>query len=151
MVGFPFENDEQTMNTFKVAEDIGFDWNQFSVFRPLVGTPEFNKLSKKKQENIIDNQKDYSVSYAAARKSRGEIVKQMQSLLSDPKEAEKYGHEIEEQMKASLMHNGETNEKKDFSPEEEKIDHLAYIKNLEINFLKNFYSSINIIHYDTLS
>ena len=137
MVGFPFENDEQTMNTFKVAEDIGFDWNHFSVFRPLVGTPEFNKLSKKNQENMIDNQKSYAVSYDTTRKSRTKIAKQMQSLLLDPKEAEKYGNEIEKQMKVSLMHNGEINGEKELSPEEEEIDQLVYIKNLEINFLKN--------------
>ena len=57
----PFEDDSQTMNTFKVANEIGFDWNQFNVFRPIVGTPEFDKLSQTRKNSIIDNQKTYNL------------------------------------------------------------------------------------------
>ena len=46
IIGFPWEDHKQLMNTFKVAKDIAFDWNSFSVFYPLPGTPEFNKLDK---------------------------------------------------------------------------------------------------------
>lgn len=137
IVGFPFETEEQTMNTFKVAEDIGFDWNQFSVFRPLPGTPLFESLDKTSQENLIDKQKDFSVAYGNARKSRNKIAEKMQSSLIDPEEAAKYGDKIEEQMKEALMHGEDDEHLKNNAPKDEKIDELSYIKNLEINFIKN--------------
>lgn len=136
IIGFPFENDEQTLNTFTVADEIGFDWNSFNVFRPIVGTPEFQKLSQKKQEHIIDNQKDLQ-SYHAIKKTRNEIAKEMQLSLLNAEAATKYGNAIEEQMKAQMMHEGASEKEESLSTEQEEIAELAYIKNLEINFLNN--------------
>ena len=137
IVGFPFETDEETMNTFKVAEDIGFDWNGFNVFRPISGTPLFDKFDKKAQENLIDNQKDYVESYNDARNLRNEMAKKIQKTLNNPNTAEKYGDAIEEQMKSALMHSEDEDVSKNKAPIDEKIDKLVYIKNLEINFIKN--------------
>ena len=52
MVGFAWENKNEMMNTFKVAEEIGFDWNNCSVGQPLPGTPLFQDMDKYEQENF---------------------------------------------------------------------------------------------------
>ncbi len=119
MVGFPFEDEEQMMNTYKVANDIGFDWSVFTVFRPLAGTPLFQKLDKKGKEDSIENQKDYNEGFAFARKYKNEIEKQMESTLQ---------HAVEPSSK--LNHSKDLNKSTD-------IEDLQYVKNLEINFLNN--------------
>jgi len=123
MVGFPFESEKEMMNTYDVARDIGFDWNVFTVFRPLAGTPLFENLDDKEKKKSIEEQKDYNEGFSAARRTRR-------------LEAKKYQKEIENQMKASLMHVKEENENKENFGDSE-IDKLNYIKNLEINFLNN--------------
>ena len=122
MVGFPFENNEQLMNTYKVAEDVGLDWNRFSVFTPLPGTPDFQKLDKKSQEEFDFNGVIYNVSYQAKRNYETAIEEQM-----------------EKQMHASLSYENEEDISKDFAyaHEDKRIYELNYIKNLEINFIKN--------------
>jgi len=135
IIGFPFETDEQMMNTFKVAEDLGFDWNTFNPFRPLVGTPEFQKLDKENQEHVIDNQgTDYVMIYEATKK------------FKNAKEAEKYKYVIERQMQSSLIHpedEGEAIDEEGDNAEpargydHKSVDVLNYKKNLELNFLKN--------------
>ncbi len=128
IIGFPFESDEELMNTFKVAEDLGFDWNTFNPFRPLVGTPEFQKLDKESQNKVIDNQdSDYMMIFEATRKQKSE------------EEAIGYKNEIERQMEEALQHpeEGGNFEEPAKGYEHNVIDILIYTKNLEINFLKN--------------
>ena len=115
MIGFPFENDEETMNTFNVAEEIAFDWNSFTVFTPLSGTPEFKKMDIKKQEQFDFESERYDNSFDLVSNFRNAVEKQMQEALMHPE-------------------NSNSNFK---APEEKKIDQITYIKNLEINFLKN--------------
>jgi len=115
MVGFPWENDEETMNTFNVAKEIGFDWNSFSVFTPLAGTPEFKKMDKKRQEKLDFEAERYTITHELVRNFRSAVEKQMHDSLMHPE-------------------NGNSNFN---APKERKIDEIAYIKNLEINFLKN--------------
>jgi|TARA_B100000586_G_C20103171_1_gene425932 radical SAM superfamily enzyme YgiQ (UPF0313 family) len=115
MVGFPWENEEETSNTFKLAEETGFDWNSFSVFTPLSGTPEFAKMDKKKQENFNFDSFRYTNTFELVRNFRRAIEKQMEDSLMHPE-------------------NHVSNFK---APTEKKIEQVAYIKNLEINFLKN--------------
>ena len=137
IVGFPFEDDSQTMNTFKVANEIGFDWNQFNVFRPIVGTPEFDKLSQTRKNSIIDNQKDLQ-SYNTSKKFRDKLASEMKKNLLNDFEADKYSKEIDKQMMASMMVDGSQNEEKRVLSEyEEETAELAYLKNLEMNFLNN--------------
>ena len=109
-----FENDKQMMNTYKVAEDIALDWSKFSVFHPLPGTPEFKSLDEESKETYDFSAINYQTSFDDARN---------------------YKTEIEKQMSNSLMHE----EKKDnyISQSHKKISQLAYIKNLEINFIRN--------------
>ena len=134
IVGFPFEDDSQTMNTFKVANEIGFDWNQFNVFRPIVGTPEFDKLSQTRKNSIIDNQKDLQ-SYNTSKKFRDKLASEMKKNLLNDAEADKYSKEIDKQMMASMMIEGSQNEEKRVLSEyEEETAELAYLKNLEMNF-----------------
>lgn len=52
IVGFPWESYEETLNTFKVAKEVAFDWNNMFNFQPLTGTPEFNKLDEESKENF---------------------------------------------------------------------------------------------------
>ena len=138
IVGFPFETDEQVMNTFQVAEDVGFDWNAFSVFRPLSGTPLFDKLDKETQANLVDNQKDIGyVPYDVVRKSKNQIAKKLQESLLDPDASQIYGDAIEEQMRQSLMHPEKAENLKGEEHKSGKFDELVYRKNLEINFVKN--------------
>jgi len=112
IVGFPFENDEETMNTFNLAEDVGFDWNIFSIFKPLPGTPMFREIDKQGQEDFDFNSVRNDFQFDALRK-----------------------------YKADLENNMHTNDESLFgvkiSSDDEKISQLAYIKNLEINFIKN--------------
>jgi len=124
MVGFPFETEEQMMNTYRVATEIGFDWKVFNVFRAIPGTPLFQKLDKKKQKDHTENQKDQFPLHMEAR-WRAE---------------KKYKDEIEKQMQSAIQHGN--NESKELSTGEEKyliegFDEANYIKNLEINFIKN--------------
>jgi len=114
MVGFPFENYEQMMNTYKVAEDIAFDWSKFSVFHPLPGTPEFQKLDEESKETYDFSAIRYNMSFEDARN---------------------YKKEIEKQMRDSLMHGEKEGNHK--SQNQKRISQLAYIKNLEINFIRN--------------
>jgi len=92
MIGFPFENGEQTVNTFRVAEELGLDWCLFSVFHCLPGSPFFKNLSKEEQE-----------------KFNFDLLKFDKFLSHD---------------KVIAMNHSELNE-------------LAYLKNLELNFIKN--------------
>jgi radical SAM superfamily enzyme YgiQ (UPF0313 family) len=119
IIGFPFESDEQTMNTFNVAEDLGLDWCGFNVFTPLVGTPEFQKLDKDNQKDLIDNRDDYSVVFEATRK---------------------YRDAVENKKKSTPMHSDGERTAADPEPGHtplSKLDELMYLKNLEINFLRN--------------
>ena len=124
IIGFPWEDDEQLMNTFKVAKDVAFDWNSFSLFQPLPGTPEFNKLDKKSQEDFDFDAIEYQpiVQAQAAQKYKNEL---------------EYRKTVEERSKSLLMHPEDQENFKKRSSREEKIGKLAYIKNLEINLLEN--------------
>ena len=91
IIGFPWEDDKQLMNTFKVAKDVAFDWNSFSLFQPLPGTPEFNKLDKKSQEDFDFDAVNYQPVFQAhaAQKYKNEI---------------EYRKAVEERTKSLLMH-----------------------------------------------
>jgi len=52
IVGFPSESEEETMNTFRVAEEIGFDWNLFSVCNYFPGTSFFQGLDEDEQKGF---------------------------------------------------------------------------------------------------
>lgn len=52
IVGFPFESEIEMRNTYRVAEEIELDWNIFSVFTPLPGTPLFQKLQDEQQSEF---------------------------------------------------------------------------------------------------
>lgn len=118
MVGFPFENDELMYNTFKVAEDIGYDWSKFFVFQPLPGTPEFQKLDKKSQDSFDFSAIRYDKSHKEARDLKSEIENQMQESLAKTHEAQNRG-----------VPNTNSNET-DYSQ-------ISYLKNLEVNFIRN--------------
>jgi hypothetical protein len=132
IIGFPWEDHKQLMNTFKVAKDIAFDWNSFSIFQPLTGTPEFNKLDKESQDNFdFDALRYQPVMMKAAKKYENEI---------------EYRKSVEEQMKSLMIHpekegnmslNDIKERPKKQTSREEKISKLAYMKNLEINLLEN--------------
>jgi len=124
IIGFPWEDHKQLMNTFKVAKDIAFDWNSFSLFQPLTGTPEFNKLDKESQENFDFDAVGYQPVFQgqAAQKYRNEI---------------EYRKAVEEQTKSSLIHQENQERFKKQTSRKEKIFKLAYMKNLEINLLEN--------------
>jgi len=115
MVGFPFENDEQMMNTFRLAEDLDYDWHGFTIFQPLPGTPEFQKLDQKSQDNFdFDSIAFNHIHLEARKKYEKEIGKQMQDAMMDQNSKEPSRNQ-----------------------KNKKISHLAYSKSLEINFLKN--------------
>ena len=69
------------MNTYKVAEDIAFDWSKFLVFHPLPGTPEFQKLDEKSKETYDFSSIKYNMSFENARRYKKEIEKQMSNSL----------------------------------------------------------------------
>jgi anaerobic magnesium-protoporphyrin IX monomethyl ester cyclase len=115
MVGFPFENDEQMMNTFRLAEDLDYDWHGFTIFQPLPGTPEFQKLDQKSQDNFDFDSIAFNHIHLDARK--------------------KYEKEIEKQMQDAMM--DQNSKEPSRNQKNKKISHLAYSKSLEINFLKN--------------
>ncbi len=122
IVGFPWENDEQMMRTFKVAEEMCFDWSKFALFTPLAGTPLFQKLENEDKKDFDFDSTDY----------RPEMGKK------DFEEAQKYRDEIERQMQmGSLFHNEEEKRSEDHTAKEGAIADLTYLKNLEINFIKN--------------
>ena len=52
IVGWPWESEDQMMNTFKVAQEIAFDWNKFGVFHPLPGTPLFQNIDEKEKDEF---------------------------------------------------------------------------------------------------
>ena len=112
IVGFPFENDEETMNTYNLAEDIGFDWNIFSIFKPLPGTPMFQEIDKEGQEDF-----DFD------------------SVRND------FQFDALREYKTAETNNTHTSDESLFgvniSSDDEKISELAYLKNLELNFIKN--------------
>ncbi len=114
MVGFPFENDEQMMNTFKLAEDMDFDWQGFTIFQPLPGTPEFQKLDQKTKDNFDFDSIVYNLTHEEARQMKKQIEDQMQTALMDQESKEP----------SRYLKN-------------KKISEIAYVKNLEINFLNN--------------
>jgi len=123
IVGFPFESDEETMNTYNLAEDIGFDWNIFSVFKPLPGTPMFQNIDKKSQENFDFGSVKNDFQFDALRHYKN-IEKKINKT-----EASQHGDEgfYEERDSKDEERDSKDND----------ISRLAYIKNLEINFIKN--------------
>ena len=116
IVGFPFENEQETMNTFNLADDIGFDWNIFSVFKPLPGTPLFQSIDKNTQEDFDFDSVRNDFQFEAIRK---------------------YKSVAENISKTGAEQHGDEGLSTDQTSEDEEISQLAYIKNLEINFLKN--------------
>ena len=124
IVGFPFETEEQMNNTYRVASEIGFDWKAFHVFNAIPGTPLFEELNKKSQQNYTEKQKDQFPLHMEAR-WRAE---------------KKYKEEIEKQMQLAMQHGNTEIKELDIGREKfliEGIDDSNYIKNLEINFIKN--------------
>lgn len=116
IVGFPFETDEQLMNTYNIAEELGFDWNIFSVFKPLPGTPMFQEIDKQSQEDFDFNSVKNDFQFSMLRE-----VKVTQKAAAD----------------LSMMHGNVGEQEKLAYKDDEKISKQAYKKNLEINFLKN--------------
>jgi anaerobic magnesium-protoporphyrin IX monomethyl ester cyclase len=122
IVGFPWENDEQMMQTFKVAEELCFDWSKFALFTPLAGTPLFQKLEDEDEKDFDFDSNNY----------RPEMGKK------DFDEAQKYRDAIEKQVQmGSLFHNEEEKRGEEHTAKEREIAYLTYLKNLEINFIKN--------------
>ena len=120
IVGFPFETDEQLLNTYNIAEEMKFDWNIFSVFKPLPGTPMFQEIDKEAQENFDFNSIKNDFQFEKIRE-----VKITQKAAADLSMMHASADEIEIKQK-------ELNYKGD-----QKISEQAYRKNLEINFMKN--------------
>ena len=120
IVGFPFETDEQLMNTYNIAEEMEFDWNIFSVFKPLPGTPMFQEIDKESQENFDFNSVKNDFQFEMLRE-----VKVTQKAAADLSMMHTNQEELEAEQK-KLDYKGD-----------EKISKQAYRKNLEINFLKN--------------
>jgi hypothetical protein len=120
IVGFPFETDEQLLNTYNIAEEMKFDWNIFSVFKPLPGTPMFQEIDKEAQENFDFNSIKNDFQFEKIRE-----VKITQKAAADLSMMHASADEIEIKQK-------ELNYKDD-----QKISDQAYRKNLEINFMKN--------------
>ena len=120
IVGFPFETDEQLMNTYNIAEEMEFDWNIFSTFKPLPGTPMFQEIDKQSQEDFDFNsvKNDFQFSMLREVKVTQKAAADLSMMHGSPEELEK------EQKK--LDYKGD-----------EKISKQAYRKNLEINFIKN--------------
>ncbi len=116
IVGFPFETDEQLMNTYNIAEELGFDWNIFSVFKPLPGTPMFQEIDKQAQEDFDFNSVKNDFQFSMLRE-----VKITQKAAAD----------------LSMMHSDVGEQEKLAYKDDEKVSKQAYKKNLEINFLKN--------------
>jgi radical SAM superfamily enzyme YgiQ (UPF0313 family) len=124
IVGFPFETEEQMNNTYRVGSEIGFDWKAFHVFNAIPGTPLFQELDKKSQQNHTEKQKDQFPLHMEAR-WRAE---------------KKYKEEIEKQMQSAMQQGNTEIKETDIKKEKfliEGIDDSNYIKNLEINFIKN--------------
>lgn len=133
MVGFAWENNDEMMNTFKVAEEIGFDWNNFAVVQPLPGTPLFQDMNKYEQENF-----DFDAIITSPFQTYSK--EPVTGLLPAPSlEGYKNGathkikHHIEEEMGEVLMNpnSHEHNIKSDVTSK------VSLAKDLEINFLKN--------------
>ena len=124
IVGFPWEDWNDILNTFKVCKEVSFDWNNMFKFQQLAGTPEFNKLDQKSQEDFDFDSVHYQPVFQAqaAQKYKNEI---------------EYRKAVEERTKSLLMHPEDQERFKKNNSREEKIAKLAYIKNLEINLLEN--------------
>ena len=120
IVGFPFETDEQLMNTYNIAEEMKFDWNIFSVFKPLPGTPMFQEIDKEAQENFDFNSIKNDFQFEKIRE-----VKITQKAAADLSMMHTSADELELKQK-ELNYQGD-----------QKISEQAYRKNLEINFMKN--------------
>lgn len=108
IVGFPWEDWNDILNTFKVCKEVSFDWNNMFKFQPLAGTPEFNKLDQKSQETFDFDALEYN------------------PVLRHHKE-DKYLNELKNTDKTV---SGEDELAR-------KISELVYLKNLEINMLDN--------------
>ena len=52
IVGFPFEKYDQLQDTYRVANELEFDWKIFSIYSPLIGTEALNYYDEETKEDI---------------------------------------------------------------------------------------------------
>lgn len=133
MVGFAWENNDEMINTFKVAEEIGFDWNNFSVVQPLPGTPLFQDMDKVEQENFDFDSIITSPFQTYSKKPVAGLLSSPSSKKDKNDDVNKIKNHLEKEMGAALM-NPNSHEK---NIKSDAVSQVSLIKDLEINFLKN--------------
>ena len=127
IIGFPWENKEDTMNTFKVAEDISYDWSGFNVYQPLAGTPLFQNMDKVEQETF-----NFDAVTFRSHVEKDENRKRVTNPIF-----EKEINQIDNQMEHILMHTDEKEEHEKSMNSADITTQMAFQKDLQINFVNN--------------
>jgi len=59
ILGFPFETYAQMEDTFRVANEVGFDWAILSIYSPLIGTEALNYFDSESRDEIEFSEQGY--------------------------------------------------------------------------------------------